>query len=51
MLFLLTLVCVTLWLGGLMTSHTLGGLLHIFLVVAVVLFLVPIIQSRPIGDL
>jgi len=49
MLFL-TLVCVALWVAGLMTSHTLGGLLHIFLVVAVILFLVHVIQGRPLSD-
>ena len=50
MLLLLTIVLVVLWLGGMVTSYTLGGLLHIFLVVAIVLFLVHIIQGRPIGD-
>jgi len=32
-----------------MTSATLGGVLHILLVVAIVLFLVHIIQGRSIG--
>jgi len=32
-----------------MTTTTLGGVLHILLVVAVILFLVHIIQGRPIG--
>ena len=50
MLLLLTIVLVVLWLAGMVTSYTLGGLLHIFLVVAIVLFLVHIIQGRPIGD-
>ena len=50
MLLLLTIVLVVLWLAGMVTSYTLGGLLHIFLIVAVVLFLVHIIQGRPIGD-
>jgi hypothetical protein len=49
MLFLVFL-CVVLWLLGMMTTYTLGGLLHILLVIAIVLFLVHIIQGRPIGD-
>jgi uncharacterized membrane protein YtjA (UPF0391 family) len=32
-----------------MTSATLGGVLHILLVVAIILFLVHIIQGRSIG--
>jgi hypothetical protein len=49
MLFLVVL-CLVLWFLGMMTTYTLGGLLHILLVVAIVLFLVHIIQGRPIGD-
>jgi hypothetical protein len=49
MLFLIFLLLI-LWFLGLMTSYTLGGLLHILLVIAVVLFLVRIIQGRSIGD-
>jgi len=49
MLFLVVLLIV-LWALGLMTSYTLGGLLHILLVVAIILFLVNVIQGRPIGD-
>jgi hypothetical protein len=49
MLFLILLLLI-LWFLGLMTSYTLGGLLHILLVIAVVLFLVRIIQGRSIGD-
>jgi uncharacterized membrane protein YtjA (UPF0391 family) len=49
MLFFVFLLLV-LWFVGLMTSATLGGLLHILLVIAVVLFLVHIIQGRPIGS-
>jgi Family of unknown function (DUF5670) len=43
-------VCLLLWFLGLMTSYTLGGVLHILLVVAVVLFLVHIIQGSSIGN-
>jgi len=47
MLFLVFLL-LALWFLGLMTSTTLGGVLHILLVVAIVLFLVHIIQGRSI---
>ena len=49
MLFLVVVLLV-LWFLGLMTSSTLGGLLHILLVVAIVLFLVHIIQGRSIAS-
>jgi hypothetical protein len=49
MLFLVVL-CLVLWALGMMTTYTLGGLLHILLVIAVVLLLVHVIQGRPIGD-
>ena len=49
MLFLVLLLLV-LWFFGLMTSYTLGGLLHILLVVAIILFLVHIIQGSSIGN-
>ena len=49
MLFFVFLL-LALWFLGFMTSATLGGALHILLVVAIILFLVHIIQGRPIGD-
>jgi len=49
MLFLVFLL-VVLWLLGLMTSYTLGGVLHILLVIAIVLFLVHIIQGSSVGE-
>ncbi|HXI27683.1 MAG TPA: lmo0937 family membrane protein [Vicinamibacterales bacterium] len=48
MLFFVVLLLV-LWFLGFMTSATLGGLLHILLVVAVILFLVHIIQGHSVG--
>jgi len=49
MLFLVFLLLI-LWFFGFVTSYTLGGLLHILLVVAIVLFLVHLIQGRSIGQ-
>jgi hypothetical protein len=48
MLFFVFLL-LALWFLGFMTSATLGGALHILLVVAVILFLVHIIQGRSIA--
>lgn len=48
MLFLVVLL-VILWLLGFVTRYTLGGLLHILLVVAIVLALVNFISSRGRG--
>ena len=49
MLFLIFLL-LALWLLGVITSYTLGGVLHVLLVIAIVLFLVHIIQGRSIGQ-
>ncbi len=35
-----------LWLTGIITSYTLGGFIHILIVIALVLFLVRFIQGR-----
>ena len=48
--FAFCVLLVALWLLGLVTSYTLGGLLHILLVIAVVLFLVHIVQGSSIGE-
>lgn len=44
MILFLVFVCLILWAIGMMTTYTLGGLLHILLVVAVVLLLVRFIS-------
>jgi uncharacterized membrane protein YtjA (UPF0391 family) len=49
MLFI-ALVCLVLWFLGMMTTYTLGGILHVLLVIAIVLFLVHIIQGSSIGN-
>ena len=50
MLLTLVFICLLLWFLGLMTTYTLGGLLHILVVIAIVLILVHIIQGRSIGN-
>jgi len=42
----IVIVLLVLWLLGLVTSYTMGGLIHILLVVAIVMFLLRIIQGR-----
>lgn len=46
MLSTLLIVLLVLWLLGMATSYTLGGLIHILLVLAVVTVLLRIIQGR-----
>jgi hypothetical protein len=42
-------ILLILWLLGLVTSYTLGGLIHILLVLAIVVFAIRIIQGRRIA--
>jgi len=46
MLETLAIVLIVLWIFGLVSSHTMGGLIHILLVIAVVVILVRLIQGR-----
>lgn len=46
MLYTLAVVLVVLWLLGLVTSTTLGGFIHILLVIAVVMILLRVITGR-----
>ena len=47
MLETIAIVLVALWLLGLVTSYTMGGFIHILLVVAIIVILVRVIQRRP----
>jgi hypothetical protein len=46
MLYTIAVVLIVLWLLGLVTSYTMGGFIHILLVIAVIMILVNIIQGR-----
>jgi hypothetical protein len=48
MLETLVIVLVVLWLLGLVTSTTLGGFIHVLLVIAVVVILIRVISGRRI---
>ena len=50
MLSTLIIVLLVLWLLGVVTSYTLGGVVHILLVVAIIVVLLRVIQGRnPLG--
>jgi hypothetical protein len=46
MLYTIAVVLLVLWLLGLVTSTTMGGFIHILLVVAIVMVLVNLISGR-----
>jgi hypothetical protein len=46
MLWTIAVALVVLWLLGFVTSFTMGGFIHILLVVAVIVVLVRVIQGR-----
>jgi len=46
MLYTIAVVLLILWLVGLVTSYTIGGFIHILLVIAIVMVLVRIISGR-----
>jgi hypothetical protein len=48
MLELIAVLVVVLWLLGMITSFTLGGLIHILLVIAVIAILLRLISGRRI---
>lgn len=44
----IAVILVILWALGLLTSYTVGGLIHILLVIAIIVVLVRVIQGRKI---
>lgn len=46
MLMTIAIILLVLWVLGLVSSYTLGGLIHILLVVAIVVFLIQFLQGR-----
>lgn len=48
MLETLAVILVVLWLLGLVSSYTMGGFIHILLVIAVVVILVRFLKGRPL---
>jgi hypothetical protein len=48
MLMTIAIILIVLWALGLVTSTTMGGLIHVLLVIAIIVILVKIIQGRRI---
>ena len=46
MLETIVVILIVLWLLGLVTSYTMGGLIHVLLVIAIVVVLLRVIQGR-----
>ena len=46
MLYIIAVVLIVLWLLGMVTNYTMGGFIHILLVLAVVMVLVNLISGR-----
>ena len=46
MLMTIAIILLILWVLGLVSSYTVGGLIHILLVIAIVVILVQFIQGR-----
>lgn len=46
MIYTIAVILVALWLLGLVSSYTMGGFIHILLVLAIIVVLVRVIQGR-----
>jgi hypothetical protein len=46
MLWTIAVILLVLWSLGLVTSYTMGGFIHVLLVIAVVVILINVIQGR-----
>ena len=46
MLWTIALILIILWVLGLVSSYTMGGLIHVLLVIAIIVILLNVIQGR-----
>jgi hypothetical protein len=46
MLWTVAVVLIVLWLLGVVTAYTMGGLIHVLLVIAIIVVLLRVIQGR-----
>jgi hypothetical protein len=46
MLYTIAVILIVLWALGLVSSYTMGGFVHLLLVVAIIMILVRVIQGR-----
>jgi hypothetical protein len=49
MLWTLAVLLLVLWMLGLVTAYTMGGLIHLLLVVALIVVVIQIVQGRRIA--
>lgn len=48
MLWTIAVVLIILWLLGVVTSYTIGGFIHVLLVIAIIAVLIRVIQGRQV---
>ena len=48
MLYTIAVILVVLWLFGLVSSYTMGGFIHILLVIAVIVIVIQLISGRKV---
>jgi len=46
MLWTIAVILIILWLAGFVSSYTMGGLIHLLLVIAIIMILVNVISGR-----
>jgi hypothetical protein len=46
MLWTIAVILIVLWLLGLVSSYTMGGFIHILLVIAIVIIIINLVQGR-----
>jgi Family of unknown function (DUF5670) len=49
MLWTIFVILLVLWALGMITSYSMGGLIHVLLVIAVVILVINLIQGRRVG--
>lgn len=49
MLYTIALILVIAWLLGMVSSYTIGGLIHLLLLVAIIVVLIRLIQGKPVN--
>jgi hypothetical protein len=49
MLWTIFVILLVLWLLGLVTSYTMGGFIHVLIVIAVIVLVVQLLQGRRVG--
>jgi hypothetical protein len=49
MLWTIFVILLVLWILGMVSSYTMGGFIHVLLVIAVVVLIIRLIQGRPVA--